>query len=215
MNAFQELRHQMVETQIASRGIHDKKVLEALEKVPREAFIPTNILDFAYDDTALPIDEGQTISQPFIVALMMQEAHIKPQDKVLEIGTGSGYSTALLSELCSHVYSIEWYPKLAELARERLKQLGYKNITLSLGDGTLGWEEFAPYDAILVTAGGPEVPSSLLKQLTIGGRLIMPVGLSLESQKLMRITRQDEENYHYETLCSVRFVPLLGKEGWE
>lgn len=215
MDQFKELRHKMIKDQIAARGVHDVKVLEAIEKVPREMFVDPLTAALAYEDSPLPIEEGQTISQPFIVALMTQETQLQPQDKVLEIGTGSGYSAAILSQLCSHVYSIERHPKLAELAQQRLLQLGYKNVTVSVGDGTVGWNEHAPYDAIIVTAGGPQIPPSLLKQLAIGGRLIIPVGPSLEHQQLLRVRREDAENYRYETIGAVRFVPLVGQEGWK
>ncbi|SPJ31722.1 protein-L-isoaspartate(D-aspartate) O-methyltransferase [Candidatus Protochlamydia amoebophila] len=215
MDSYQEIRKQMVEKQIAARGIQDPRVLEAMGKVPRERFVSEHIAPLAYEDRPLSIDEGQTISQPFIVAVMAQQAQITPQDKVLEIGTGSGYSAAILSQLASHVYSMERYPKLAELAKKRLQEFGYNNVTVSVGDGSLGWEEFAPYEVIIVTAGGPQIPPSLLKQLAISGRLVIPVGPSLESQQLMRVMREDADHYRYENLGSVQFVPLVGKEGWQ
>lgn len=214
MEQFEELRQKMVSEQIAARGVQDPRVLEAVKKVPRERFVDSLAVPFAYEDTPLPIEEGQTISQPFIVAWMAEQAQIKPQDKVLEIGTGSGYSAAILSQIAAHVYSIERHPKLAEIAQKRLQQLGYTNITIVVGDGTLGWEEHAPYDAIIVTAGGPQVPPSLLNQLKIGGRLIIPVGPTLENQQLTRVIRESEKKYRYEYIGSVRFVPLVGQEGW-
>ncbi len=215
MDHFKEARQKMVVEQIEARGVQDSKILEAMEKVPREMFVDRLSLHLAYEDTPLPIEEGQTISQPFMVAWMAEQAQLNPQDKVLEIGTGSGYSTAVLSHLASHVYSIERHPKLAQIATQRLKQLGYTNVTIAVGDGTIGWSEFSPYDAIIVTAGAPQVPASLLQQLKIGGRLVIPVGSSLDGQELAQIIKENEGSYHYTTLGSVRFVPLVGQEGWK
>ncbi|MGH2638758.1 MAG: protein-L-isoaspartate(D-aspartate) O-methyltransferase [Rhabdochlamydiaceae bacterium] len=215
MEGFKEQRRKMVAEQIAARGVQDPRVLEVMEKVPREMFVDPFAVPFAYKDTPLPIKEEQTISQPFIVAWMVEQAQLNPQDKVLEVGTGSGYSTAILSQLTSHVYSIERFPTLAQLAEERLQQLGYTNISILVGDGTVGWNDFSPYDAIIVTAGGPQVPPSLLKQLKIGGRLIIPVGPNLDDQQLVHVVREDKDNYRYKNIGAVRFVPLLGQEGWK
>jgi len=214
MFEFEQQRQKMVEEQIIARGVQDLKVLQAMQNVARENFVDKELISFAYEDSPLPIGEGQTISQPYIVALMAEYAQLASQDKVLEIGTGSGYSAAILGQLASHVYSMERNPSLAEKAQRRLESLGYQNITVCVGDGTLGWEEFAPYDAILVTAGGPQIPPTLLKQLAKGGRLVIPVGLSVETQELIRVTRRDEQDYRYENLGGVRFVPLIGVEGW-
>jgi protein-L-isoaspartate(D-aspartate) O-methyltransferase len=215
IDQFKQERQEMVAKQIAARGVKDPKVLEAMERVPREMFMDPITMHFAYEDSPLPIEEGQTISQPFIVAWMAEQAQLNLQDKVLEIGTGSGYSAAILSLLSAHVYSIERHATLAKLAVKRFQQLGFANITVLVGDGTLGWSDHAPYDAIIVTAGGPQVPPSLLKQLAIGGRLIIPVGPTLKDQQLTRVTRKGEENYCFEPIGAVRFVPLLGEEGWK
>jgi len=214
MDPFEQERSEMVEAQIVARGVRDPRVLEAIRKVPRELFVTEELKYSAYEDNALPIEEEQTISQPFIVALMTELAQIKPLDKVLEIGTGSGYSAAVLSHLAQTVISIERHQKLATLAEERLKKLGCRNVTIFVGDGTLGHPTIAPYDAIIVTAGGPQIPPSLLKQLTNGGRLVIPVGTNLGNQRLYRVTRTHNDHYTYENLGSVWFVPLIGKEGW-
>lgn len=214
MNRFKQQRELMVKDQIAARGIHDARVIEAMKKVPREKFIDEHSKAFAYEDRPLPIEEEQTISQPYIVALMTELAQINPQDKVLEIGTGSGYSAAILAELTAKVYSIERYPLLAKLAKKRLEDLGYTNITILVGDGTIGCKEFAPYNAIIVTAGGPQAPSSLLDQLEIGGRLVIPIGSTQIYQQLTRVTKIGKDQFRYENIEAVRFVPLVGKEGW-
>ncbi|MBV8185901.1 MAG: protein-L-isoaspartate(D-aspartate) O-methyltransferase [Alphaproteobacteria bacterium] len=204
----------MVRRQIAGRGVGDLRVLAAMEKVPREAFLPDALREFAYEDTPLPIEEGQTMSQPYIVARMADAAHIGPGDKVLEIGAGSGYAAAVLSELAERVFTIERHPALADLARARLEQLGYRNVDVRTGDGTLGWPEQAPFDAIIATAGGPRVPDSLRGQLSVGGRLVMPVGPTRSAQMLIRLTRTGPETWHQEGIEDVRFVPLIGEEGW-
>lgn len=204
----------MVERQIASRGVLTEHVLEAMRTVPREAFVPDRLKDFAFDDTPLPIEEGQTISQPFIVALMADELGIEPGDRVLEIGAGSGYAAAVLGHIADNVYAVERHSKLANLAAERMENLGYDNVEILHGDGTQGWKEHAPFDAILVSAGGPEVPKSLLKQLAVGGRLIMPVGGEPRSQELVRVRRTGEQEFERESLGRVQFVPLIGTEGW-
>jgi protein-L-isoaspartate(D-aspartate) O-methyltransferase len=207
-----EDRERMVATQIEARGITDPFVLDAMRSVPRERFVPASLAECAYDDGPLPIGEGQTISQPYIVAVMTQAARIKPGERVLEIGTGSGYGAAVLSRVAAEVYTVERIGALAETARRRLSDLGYANVHVLEGDGSLGWAEHAPYDAILVTAGAPRVPKTLLGQLVIGGRLIMPVGSSY-GQRLVRVTRTDTHEYDHENLEAVAFVPLIGAEG--
>jgi protein-L-isoaspartate(D-aspartate) O-methyltransferase len=207
-------RERMVATQIEARGITDSLVLEAMRTVPRESFVPASLEQFAYDDGPLPIGHGQTISQPYIVAVMTQAAAVKPGARVLEIGTGSGYGAAVLSRVAAEVYTVERVGELAEAARERLARLGYANVHVLAGDGSLGWAEHAPYDAIVVTAGGPRVPKPLLNQLAVGGRLVMPVGPVSRHQRLVRVTRSDVHEYEYADLEEVAFVPLIGAEGW-
>ena len=199
---------------LKNRGISDQAVLDAMAAVPREHFVGMDLAEFAYDDTPLPIEEGQTISQPYIVALMTEALHLGPTDSVLEVGTGSGYAAAVLSRVAQQVYSIERHRSLAHQAESRLHKLGYDNVKVLCGDGTLGWPEHAPYDAIVVTAGGPETPRSLVEQLKIGGRMVIPAGPSLTEQKLLRITRTSTEEVKIEELGAVRFVPLIGEEGW-
>jgi len=201
--------------QLKARGIHDQAVLDAMDTVPREQFVGLDLTEFAYDDTPLPIEEGQTISQPYIVALMTEALGLKPADTVLEIGTGSGYAAAVLSRVARQVYTIERHRSLAHQAESRLRKLAYDNVNVLVGDGTLGWPEHAPYDAIVVTAGGPEAPRSLIEQLAIGGRMVIPAGPSLSEQKLLRITRTSAEEVGIEQLGAVRFVPLIGEEGWQ
>ena len=199
---------------LKNRGIRDQPVLDAMAMVPREHFVGLDLAEFAYDDTPLPIEEGQTISQPYIVALMTEALHLGPTDSVLEVGTGSGYAAAVLSRVAQQVYTIERHRSLAHQAESRLHKLGYDNVKVLCGDGTLGWPEHAPYDAIVVTAGGPETPRSLVEQLKIGGRMVIPAGPSLTEQKLLRITRTSTEEVEIEELGAVRFVPLIGEEGW-
>jgi len=208
-----ERRHAMVARQIAGRGIADERVLEAMRRVPREAFVSEALAEFAYEDTPLPIAAGQTISQPYIVALMIEAAEVAPGEKVLDVGTGSGYAAAVLGEIAERVCSVERHPQLAEEAARVLDELGYGNIEVKLGDGTLGWPQEAPFDAILVAAGGPEVPRSLLDQLAPGGRLVMPAGEVHRHQRLLRI-RNRAGNFVREDLGAVSFVPLIGVEGW-
>jgi protein-L-isoaspartate(D-aspartate) O-methyltransferase len=207
-------RERMVASQIEGRGITDPLVLDAMRAVPRERFVPASLAKFAYDDGPLPIGHGQTISQPYIVAVMTQAAKLKAGARALEIGTGSGYGAAVLSRIAAEVYTVERVGALAEEARGRLAALGYGNVHVLTGDGTLGWAEHAPYDGILVTAGGPRVPKALLNQLGVGGRLIMPVGPVSHRQRLVRVTRTDAHEYEYEDLEEVAFVPLIGAEGW-
>jgi protein-L-isoaspartate(D-aspartate) O-methyltransferase len=208
-------RQRMVERQIAARGIRDTRVLAAMSRVPRERFLREGLAEFAYKDTPLPIESDQTISQPYIVAYMAEALGLKGGEKVLEIGTGSGYAAAVLAEMAGEVYTVERYENLASSAAERLERLGYRNAHVLHGDGTRGWPEHAPYDAIVVAAGGPEVPASLREQLVIGGRLVIPVGPSVRSQRLVRVTRRAAHDYDEEELIAVAFVPLVGEEGWE
>ena len=208
---FEKLRRKMVETQLIPRGIKDKKVIEAFLIVPREKFVSENLKESAYDDTPLPIGEGQTISQPYMVALMTELLQLKGGEKVLEIGTGSGYQSAILSEIGCDVYSVERIPSLATRAGKILQQLGYI-VKIKIGDGTLGWEEYAPYDGIIVTAAGPRTPQSLLTQLKEGGRIVMPVG-DMYLQELIRITKV-KGKFIKENFGGCQFVLLKGKEGW-
>jgi protein-L-isoaspartate(D-aspartate) O-methyltransferase len=209
---YQELREEMVNKQIAGRGIKDETVLTALRSVPRHLFIEENLRDLAYTDRPLPIDCQQTISQPYMVALMTEALEITKDSKVLEIGTGSGYQTAVLAEICDTVYTIEKFPELLKKTTTLLQKLGYHNIIAKSGDGTLGWPEHQPFDAILVTAGAPQVPEPLLDQLAEGGRLLIPVGSDV-SQDLKKITRI-VGRYIEKKLGGCQFVPLRGKYGW-
>jgi protein-L-isoaspartate(D-aspartate) O-methyltransferase len=202
-------------SQIRRQGIRDAAVLEAIRSVPREAFVPPEMREFAYRDSALPIGHEQTISQPFIVALMAAALELKPADRVLEIGTGSGYAAAVLASIAGEVYTVERYPELAQAASGCLQQAGYDNVYVLQGDCTRGWPEHAPYDAITVAAGGPDVPPMLLEQLRSGGRLVIPVGRQRTLQKLMRVRKDGPHDYHREDLGDVRFVPLVGVAGWD
>lgn len=211
---YATLRSDMVRRQIAGRGVRDWRVLEALRTVPRELFVPEHLAEFAYDDTPLPIGEEQTISQPFVVALMAEALELQPGDKVLEIGAGSGYAAAVLSRLVHEVVTVERHAPLAWQAQERMVRLGYANVHVVQGDGTLGWPERAPYDAIVVAAGGPEVPPALLDQLAPGGRLVIPIGPDPRTQSLVRVRRWPDGSLAREELGAVRFVPLIGAQGW-
>ena len=208
-----EKRREAMIRLIAARGVTDPHVLEAMRTVPREAFVPEPLAAFAYEDAPLPIEAGQTISQPFIVALMIEAAAIQPGDCVLEIGAGSGYSAAVMSRIADRVHAIDRHQELADLASERLARLGYDNVVIQTGDGTKGWPEKAPFDVIVVTAGGPSVPRPLCEQLAIGGRLIIPVG-DANQQNLLRITRTGPDDFEEMDLGGVRFVPLIGAHGW-
>lgn len=210
-----KLRKEMVKKQLVSRRISDSAVLKAMGQVPREAFVPADLTEVAYDDSALPIGKKQTISQPYMVALMIEAMKLSQEDKVLEIGTGSGYAAAVLSRIAEKVFTIERHKKLAESAKERFQQLGYDNIRVRIGDGTLGWSEHAPYDGIVVTAGGPEIPEPLLEQLKVGANLVIPIGGWKSTQKLVQVRRTGQDEYQKENLGSVRFVPLVGEAGWQ
>jgi len=214
MSDFSSLRRMMVEQQLLPMGVWDKAVLSAMGEVPREEFVPPKMRKWAYDDGPLPIGQGQTISQPFMVAYMAQALELKKPDRVLEIGTGSGYAAAIVSRIAAEVHSIERLASLSEAARLRLNELGYDNIHLYVGDGSLGLPTHAPYDAIVVTAGAPWVPEALKQQLAPGGRLVIPVGTHLDLQELVRMRRVGTEQYTSERLMGVRFVPLVGADGW-
>lgn len=206
-------REEMVRTQIKNRGVRDPRVLDALLAVPREWFLPRNVAGQAYHDCALPIECDQTISQPYMVGLMTDLLELISSDRVLEIGTGSGYQTAILSLLAETVFTIECHQALTELARQRLAQLDCKNVVCRIADGSVGWPEYAPYDAIIVTAGAPEVPVSLREQLKTGGRLVVPVGGPM-TQTLLKLTRIPT-GYDKEESTPCRFVKLVGEEGWK
>lgn len=209
MRDFKVQRERMVEAQIARRGIQDRHVLDAMRTVPREVFVGPGFKPFAYEDTALPIKAGQTISQPYVVALMIAAADVDQSDRVLEVGAGSGYAAAVLSRIAAEVYAIERHAVLAEGARKRLRRLGYHNIRIRTGDGTRGWPEAAPFNAILVSAGAPEIPPALKAQLAIGGRLVMPLGSTERSQKLIKAVRAGHETFEVEDIGGVQFVPLV------
>lgn len=214
MTDYAEQREYMVRHQIANRGIRSKLVLDAMRKVPREKFLPSRQGIFAYDDGPLPIGEGQTISQPYIVAIMADGLSLGGGEKVLEIGTGSGYAAAVLAEIAAEVYTIERIAPLADMARHSLQSLGYTNVHVRCGDGTLGWPEKSPFDGIIVSAGAPDVPESLKHQLKIGGRMVIPVGIGKSYQELVLVTRVEENEWAIEDMLPVRFVPLVGEEGW-
>ncbi|RME17773.1 MAG: protein-L-isoaspartate(D-aspartate) O-methyltransferase [Bdellovibrio sp.] len=206
--SFDDRRFQMVESQIIRRGIKDPLVIKAMRKVPRHLFVPEDLRELAYEDRPLPIGEGQTISQPYIVAFMTEAAELGPSSKVLEVGTGCGYQTAVLAEICKEVYTIEIVESLAERARSLLKKLGYQNIYSKVGDGALGWPEQAPFDAILVAAAPKQVPPALLDQLALNGHLVIPVGEDV--QYLKRLTRLEKDQFKEENLLPVAFVPMTG-----
>jgi protein-L-isoaspartate(D-aspartate) O-methyltransferase len=214
MSDFSRQRREMVERQIAARGVHSPLVLAAMREVPRENFLPQRLQEFAYEDSPLPIESEQTISQPYIVAFMVEALNLKGGERVLEIGAGSGYAAAVLSRIAGAVYTVERIAQLAEKAAGRLADLGYSNVHVLHGDGTLGWADHAPYDAIVVAAGGPNVPDTLKQQLKIGGRLVIPVGTDPRVQELVRVTRRSETEFSTEDIADVRFVPLIGAEGW-
>ena len=206
---YAKMRESMVVKQIEARGVSDKRVLAAMRKVERHKFVPKPLEFLAYDDRPLPIGEGQTISQPYIVALMTELLELEGNEKVLEIGTGSGYQAAILAELCTHIYTIEILGPLATRAKTLLEELGYKNFTVKCGDGFLGWKEFAPFDAIIVTCAPAEVPQPLLEQLKEGGRLVIPVGTIFQELKLIK---KKSGEVTTESIIPVRFVPMLREE---
>ena len=210
-DSFGGYRTQLVEL-LRDKGIRDLAVLQAIQKVPRHLFVPESVRHRAYEDSPLPIGNGQTISQPWVQATYLQALKLTGDEKVLEIGTGSGYQTALLGVLASMVFSVERHRALADSAREVLEEVGIRNVTILVGDGTLGWRPFAPYDAILVSAASPEAPAPLLEQLADGGRLVVPLG-DRDNQVLTLITREGDE-YRRENLGGVRFVPLVGQHGF-
>lgn len=212
--AMEARKERMLSEHLAARGIRNAAVLKAMRDVSREAFLPPGMELFAYDDGPLPIAEGQTISQPYIVAYMIEALELRGKERVLEIGTGSGYAAAVLSRCAAEVFTVERLDSLAETARARLRDLGYRNVSVQVGDGTMGWREHAPYDAIVVTAGAPGVPRELLEQLAPLGRLVIPVGPTQHLQELVRVRRLADGRLRHEELCPVRFVPLIGEQGW-
>lgn len=210
---FDALRSRMVARQLEARGITDRRVLDAMAQVPRERFVPEPIQHRAYDDSPLPIGQDQTISQPYIVALTLQELSAGPDDRVLDVGAGRGYQAALLGKLAGDVWAIERFEPLAERARDRLAELGVENVHVVVGDGSEGLAEQAPFDRIVCGAAGPDVPTAWFDQLTDGGRIVTPVG-SRQVQQLIRIDKRGQ-GFRRHTICDVRFVPLIGRGGWE
>ncbi|WZO97518.1 protein-L-isoaspartate(D-aspartate) O-methyltransferase [Isosphaeraceae bacterium EP7] len=213
--SFERQRERLVEHELRILGIRDEAVLHAMRIVPRESFVSEEMKEFAYRNAPLPIGSGQTISQPLIVAHMAEALELSPDERVLEIGAGSGYAAAILSQIAKEVFTVERHQALAESAGERLKRLGYGNVHVLWGDGTRGWPEEAPFDAIVVAAGGPGIPHALLEQLRIGGRLVIPVGEEQDTQQLIRAIRRGDDDFEYEELGAVRFVPLIGEAGWQ
>jgi protein-L-isoaspartate(D-aspartate) O-methyltransferase len=216
MDRYKKQRARMVDGQIKARGINDAHVLKAMETVPRHLFIDEGLIDQAYNDNPLPIGEKQTISQPYIVALMTQALELKGKERVLEIGTGSGYQAAILAQLADRVFSIERIAALASRSRKILDQLHYYNVAIRVGDGSYGWKEEAPFDVIITTAAAPAVPRYLVEQLVVGGRLIVPVG-GRDVQTLYKLTRlsEDTNDIKKEDLGGCRFVSLIGESGWK
>jgi protein-L-isoaspartate(D-aspartate) O-methyltransferase len=214
MSDFATLREHMVDGQIAARGLNDPRLLDAFRAVPREEFISPDYAGYAYQDSPLPIESGQTISQPYIVALTIDAAGIKQGDKVLEVGAGSGYAAAVIGQIADEVIAIERHHELVELAQERMKRLGYGNVRIVEGDGTLGWPEGAPFDAIVAAASGSHVPKSWVEQLKPGGRIVVPLGNQQSVQSLIKVTKREDGSLEREDLGGVRFVPLIGKEGF-
>lgn len=214
MRDFTIARRRMVEDQVIDRGVKDRRVIDAMLKVPRHKFVEEALEGKAYQDAPLPIGDKQTISQPYMVAVMSEALALNGSEKVLEIGTGSGYQAAVLALLADRVFSLERIPSLARRARKVLDGCGFSKVNIRVADGTQGWQDMAPFDAIVVTAGAPEVPQDYLHQLAVGGRLIIPVG-DRNSQVLMRITRTTEAAYQEEQMLGCRFVPLIGRHGWK
>lgn len=211
---FEKLRQQMIKEQLIKRGIEDQSVIEAFKEVPREKFMLEKNKEFAYDDGAQSIEAGQTISQPYIVASMLQALSLDESDIVLEVGTGSGYAAALLAEIAAEVYTIERIEKLAVKAKEVLAELNYDNVEVKIGDGSLGWAENAPYDAVLVSAAAPYVPENLIEQLKTGGKIVIPIGERGGIQRLKLLKKKYNGKTREEELEYVRFVPLLGEDSW-
>ena len=211
---FTREREAMVERHLRRRGIDEQPIIDAFLAVPREAFVSADHAHLAYGDHPLPIEAGQTISQPYVVALMIQAAAIKPGDIVLEVGAGSGYAAAVISRIADKVIAIERQPALVAVASERIERLGFDNVAIVEGDGTRGWSDEAPYDAILAAASGSHVPRPLIEQLAPGGRLVMPLGEPGWVQELVKVTKQEDGILKQENLGGVRFVPLIGAEGW-
>ena len=211
---FASERNRMVRRQLKGRGIRDKALLRAMKAVPREPFVPENLREFSYDDGPLPIGEGQTISQPYVVALMLEAAGLTPKSRVLEIGAGSGYCVAIMSRLAGKVFAIERNEALASELPIRLAELGCENTEIRTGDGSAGWVDEAPFDAIIVSAVAPHIAEPLLSQLALDGRLIVPVARGADDQRLIRVTRRGEDDFSEEDLGGVHFVPLIGEEAF-
>lgn len=211
---FSQARDHMVEAQIARRGVRNSKILDAMRSVPRESFVAERFRALSYEDGPIPIAEGQSISQPYIVAAMLEAAELEADDRVLEIGAGSGYAAAILSRIVRKVYAVERQAALSEAARERLRALSYDNVELETGDGSGGWPQAAPFDAIIVSAASPSIPQALKIQLAVGARLVIPVG-TMDEQRLIRVTRVDETQFQQDDLGAVRFVKLIGAGGWD
>lgn len=209
-----ERRRQMVADHVARRGVRDPRVLDALETVPREVFVPDHLVELAYEDAPVPLEHGQVVSRPVLVGWMAEALNLRPGDRVLEVGTGSGYTAAVLSRIVASVYTIERYPDVAERARTRVEGLGYGNVFVRSGDGSLGWPDQAPFDAILVEAGAPQIPQALREQLAVGGQLLVPVGETPRTQRLLRVVRLSESRFAEQDLGAVRFVPLTGEAGF-
>jgi len=212
-NRYEQQREAMVATQIEGRGVKDPRVLAAMRKIPRHIFVQEALWERAYDDHPLPIGEGQTISQPYMVAVMTEALKLKGEEKILEIGTGSGYQTAILAELSEQVFTIERIDLLTKMARRNLDRLGYTNVVFRTGDGTIGWQDQAPFDGILVTAGAPTVPRYLFEQLAENGRMVVPIG-GMHGQELMLVRKKDGQPIKTRYFGCV-FVPLIGKDGWK
>jgi len=212
-NTLQE-RNWMVARQLEARGIRDARVIAAMKRIPRHAFVAAAMRREAYEDSPLPIEEGQTISQPYIVALMLEAARLGAGDRMLEVGAGSGYASAVAAQLVAHVDAVERHARLVELARERLARLGIANVDVHVGDGSTGWRSGAPYDAIVVAAAGPRVPAALREQLAVGGRLVIPVASGYGAQRLVLVERRGDAEWHEDDLGGVMFVPLVGAQGW-
>ena len=210
---YEKERSRMVDEQLAGRGVRDERVLAVMRKIPRHEFLPEGIRGMAYNDSALPLGEGQTMSQPYMVALMTESLRLKGTERVLEIGTGSGYQAAVLAELCEKVYTVERIKTLADKARATLDRLGYKSVAIKVYDGTYGWKEMAPFDAIIVSAGSPDIPAPLMEQLKVGGRMSIPVG-DRYGQQLVTVVKAAEGMITERSIPCV-FVPLIGNHGWK